>query len=387
MKQDRPSSAAPAGREALTVLSIQPVAEQGGSDQALLRLAGALTGAGWTVHIALPEASPMAAELEAAGARLHVVPMKRISTSHDRRAWAAYALGWPVSVVRLWRLARQAHADVVHSNSLHSWYGWAVAGLAGRPHIWHAREIVTQSRAALRAERVLARWGARRVIAASDAVAAQLDPANVVVVHEDVSPDQFYPGRAGRARERFGLADDALLVGYVGRIDTWKGVDVLLDAAPELAARRPGAQVVVAGSPVAGKEGYASSLAQRAEDRGARWLGPLSGPEAGDLIADLDCLVCPSTTPEPWGLALVEALACGAPVVATNAGGPLEVLAGLPHAGRLVPPSDVGALAAAVAAVLPAATSTPARRARPVLRAGSAPPYPELFGAVAARLD
>ena len=113
----------------------------------------------------------------------------------------------------------------------------------------------------------------------------------------------------------------------------------------------------------------------------------MSGPEAGDLIADLDCLAYPSTTPEPWGLALVEALACGVPVVATEAGGPVEILTGLPQAGRLVRPCDAKALGDAVAAVLPAATSTVARRGRPVLRAGTAPPYPELFAAVAARLD
>jgi glycosyltransferase involved in cell wall biosynthesis len=368
---------------------VQPVAETGGSDQALLRLSRQLVAAGWSVHVAMPGASPMADEFAAAGVALHVVPMKRISTSHDRGAWAGYALGWPVSVSRLWVLARTVRADVILSNSLHSWYGWAVALLAGRPHIWHAREIVTQSPTALRVERFLARWFARRVVAASEAVAAQLDSANVVIVPEEASPDEFRPGRAGHARSRYGLADTALVVGYVGRIDTWKGLDVLLDAVPMVLDRRGDARFVIAGAVVPGKEAYAGALAQRATGLGVAWLGPLSGPEAGDLIADLDCLVLASTTPEPWGLVLVEALACGAPVVATNAGGPLEILTGLPGpgAGRLVPPSDPAALAVAIAELLPAATSTELRRGRRAWRNGGPPPYLELFSAVAQGLD
>ena len=193
----------------------------------------------------------MASEFEATGAVLHVVPMERISTSHGAKAWAAYVLGWPRSVLQLWRLARELRPDVIHSNSLHSWYGWAAAWLARKPHIWHAREIVVQSRRALQVERFLALHFARRVIAVSKAVASQLHPRNVIVVHEEADPAEFFPGRAGRGRARLGLPDGALLVGYVGRIDTWKGVDVLLDSVPSLQRERPGDDVrlVIAGGP------------------------------------------------------------------------------------------------------------------------------------------
>ena len=142
----------------------------------------------------------------------------------------------------------------------------------------------------------------------------------------------------------------------------------------------------MAGGTVRGKEAYAASLAERASELGVRWLGPLPGAEAADLMADLDCLAYPSTGPEPWGLSLVEALACGVPAVTTDAGGPREILAGLGgSAGILVQPGDAPALASAIDQVLPEATSTQLRRARPVLRSGQAPPYPELFAAAAAR--
>jgi glycosyltransferase involved in cell wall biosynthesis len=295
---------------------------------------------------------------------------------------------WPLAVVRLVRLARRVGADVIHSNSLHSWYGWAAAAWLRRPHVWHAREIVTQSSRALRLERGLARRFAVRVIAISAAVAAQLDPRNVVVLFDEPDPAEFHPGRAGQFRVQVGIPDDVPLVGTAGRIDTWKGIDVLLDAVPSMQAVRPDLQVVIAGSLVQNKEAYSDRLAARAATMpGVHWLGPRT--DMADLMADLDIFVLPSTQPEPFGLVLVEALASGVPVVATAAGGPVEILGEVESAaGRLVPPGDAAALAAAVRDLLgdsrDGPTSTATRRALPRLRQVTSPSFAALFDQVVA---
>jgi len=351
------------------ILSIQPVAERGGSDRALVRLARSLAQGGWDCHIAVPGWPPMAAELENTGATIHVVPMRRITTSGGAGHWLAYLVAWPGSVIRLARLARRLDADVIHSNSLHSWYGWAVAAVLRRPHIWHAREIVVQSDAALVFERWLARHFADTVVAVSTAVAAQLDGAAVVVEYDEPDPGEFHPGRAGCFRSRFGIADEVPLVGAAGRIDTWKGLEVLLAAVPALQAGRPGVEFLIAGGVVRGKESFALGLKNRAAGlAGVHWLGERD--DMAELIADLDVLVLPSTTPEPFGLAVVEALASGVPVVATAAGGPLEILGPAPGgAGRLIPPGDASRLVSATLELLPPGPSgAAARRARPVLR-------------------
>ena len=164
------------------ILSVQPVSDGGGSEHALIGMLGELAADGWDCHVAVPEPARMAAEYAAAGATLHVVPMANLTTSGRHGRWLRFAARWPWTVLRLARLVRRLDAGLVHSNSLHSWYGWAAAALTGRPHVWHAREIVFQSRAALALERFLTRRFAARVIAVSDAVAAQLHPDNVVVL-------------------------------------------------------------------------------------------------------------------------------------------------------------------------------------------------------------
>jgi glycosyltransferase involved in cell wall biosynthesis len=252
--------------------------------------------------------------------------------------------------------------------------------LARLPHVWHAREIVFQSAPALRLERFLARHFATTVVAVSSAVAAQLDPGNVIVVHDDADREVFRPERAGAFRRAAGLADDVLLVGSVARVDVWKGFDVLLDAF----AATDGVELVIAGGPVPGKEAYYESVAARAvRTDGVHWLGPWPAADVPGLMADLDVFAQVSTEPEPYGLVLVEALATGVPVVGGAAGGPLDIVTS-PKWGRLVPPGDSAALAAAVLELLPPATSTALRTGRPPLGDPPRSDFAAVFDAAAA---
>jgi glycosyltransferase involved in cell wall biosynthesis len=362
---------------------VQPVAERGGSDHALLRLVRSLPREEFDVHIAVPASSPLSKEFVEAGATLHVMPMRRISTRHGAGEWAAYAAGWPIAVVRLARLIRELGADVVHSNSLHSWYGFAAARLTSRPHVWHAREIVIQSSAALRVERFLCRHFATRVIAVSYAVAAQLDPANVVVLDDHLDPNEFSPSRAGRFRGRLAISDDVPLVGAIGRLDPLKGFDTLAAAFASVRQRRPDARLIIVGTPVAGHERYPAHLqAQLAEVHGAQLLE--ARDDIPDVMADLDVLAFPSVEPESYGLVLVEALVSGTPVVATDLGGPPEIVRrARPASRRLVAPGDKQALADAIVELLPSNTNADRRREREPALALPPPRFAEVFRAAA----
>ena len=364
----------------IRLCSIQPVAERGGSDQAQLRMLRMLPPDEFECHVVVPAQPPLRTAFEAAGVTVHIIPMRRISRSHRASDWAEYALAWPVTVLRLARLLRQLDIDVVHTNSFHSWYGWAAAALVRRPHVWHGREIVVQSAAALRFERFVIPRFSKRVLSMSHAIADQLDGVDVTVVHETADPSEFRPEQAGAFRPRVGIRDDVLLVGAAGRVDSWKGFDVLLDAFRRVRATRDDIDLVVAGGPVRGKEDLYDALVAEANGLpGAHWGGPRD--DIGDLLADLDVFVLPSVEPEPYGLVLVEALMSGARVVATNEGGPPEILEEAePDSGQLVPVRDPAAMAGAILTELAAvaATSTAVRAARHPRRS----PEPERFAAI-----
>ena len=122
-----------------------------------------------------------------------------------------------------------------------------------------------------------------------------------------------------------------------------KGFDLLVEAMPALLAAVPGAHAVVIGD---GPEGVA--LASLAERLGVSARVRLHGPstDPATILAAADVLAAPSRN-EGMGRALVEAMALGVPVVGTDVGG-IPSVVGDDQAGRLIPPDDVSALAAAL---------------------------------------
>lgn len=141
---------------------------------------------------------------------------------------------------------------------------------------------------------------------------------------------------------------------YVGWINYNKGIDVLLEAMRGLAARGlPGRLALVGGSYYRNTRLQEERLRAVAAslDLGDRvtFLGRQPPEEVARLMARSAVVVLPSKA-ESFGAVLVEALACGTPVVATRCGGPEDIVD--PEVGRLVPVGDPAALADAISAVL-----------------------------------
>ncbi len=154
-------------------------------------------------------------------------------------------------------------------------------------------------------------------------------------------------------RRELGVAEDAFLVLYAGRIGREKGVDVLVRAFAEVARTRPGSHLVVVGSPSLGADPvdsarYEGELRELAEGLSVSWLAARHDVVA--LIQSADVAVVPSLWPEPLSRSVMEPLACGVPVVATRVGGNPEILTGW-LSEYLVEPDDVEGLAQKVASL------------------------------------
>jgi phosphatidylinositol alpha-mannosyltransferase len=134
------------------------------------------------------------------------------------------------------------------------------------------------------------------------------------------------------------------VVGFLGRLDEpRKGLQVLLEAFPAIAAARPEARLLVVGP--GDVDDAVGQLPQHLRDR-AEFLGRVSDEDKARALASVDVMIAPNTGGESFGIVLLEAMAAGAPVVASDLVAFRSVLAG-GRGGVLVPVADASALAEA----------------------------------------
>jgi glycosyltransferase involved in cell wall biosynthesis len=171
------------------------------------------------------------------------------------------------------------------------------------------------------------------------------------VLYNGVNTTQFQPDPEAAQRERTRLGINKRVMLYVGRVCEQKGSDVLLHAAQLLRQRRDDVQLVIAG-PIGqfGLKDDPDRWVERIEQAGGLYLGAVEEERLAAIYNLADVFVMPTRAYEMFGMAAVEAQACGRPVVASDAGGLREVVPD--DCGARFPVGDAGRLADSVAALL-----------------------------------
>lgn len=181
------------------------------------------------------------------------------------------------------------------------------------------------------------------------------DPARVRAIPNGCDASLFQPADRAAARRELGLPGDAEIVLYVGRLVAEKGLRELVASTRALSAQRPGLHTVLVGEGPLQAELAAVIAADPSLP--VRLVGSQSPSRVARWMAAADVVTLPSYS-EGHPNVLVEALACGRPVVATDVGGIPEVVDG--HCGVLIPTRDAAALAAALVRALEFSWDRPA---------------------------
>lgn len=318
--------------------------ENGGAERVLVTLVSGLDSQRFRpVVCCLTKKGRLAAELEARG-----IP---VVTMHKRPKIDLTLL------FRLRKLMRQQKIDIVHTHVFTAnFWGRLAAIFAGVP------VLITHEHSTFTVDNRYRRWieavlicRTNKVITVSENLRrrivseGRLPPGVVLTIHNGLrlQPPSLNETKRAQLRRELGLEKFDAVIGTVGRLEPRKNYPMLLEAMKRLLARHPRTTLLMVG---AGPE--EEKLQQQARDLGINQHVVFAGyrSDISDLLS-LMSTFCLSSTTEGISMAILEAMAAGVPVVATQVGGNPEIIPDHKY-GLLVPSGDAAALANALAETL-----------------------------------
>lgn len=381
----------------LRVLFIDHTAMMGGGEVALLNLVSYLDRTRFVPVVLLLQDGPLHASLIEHGIETHLHPVASsiLSARKDtlglktllqiRDVFQAF-----IAVRGIARKIRTLNVEIVHTNSLKAdLIGGLAARFCGKVVIWHVRDridsdylpgaVVLAFRlfAKIVPDWVIANSGAtlntlRRRSASSAAIPSGfvLAPnsdgafaawgndkigsrAGAYIVHDGTLMPETAGGMPPAKNPEMRLEQGGPIIALVGRITRWKGQHVFLQAACWVHRRIPEARFQIVGAALFDEKDYEAEIHALAEKLGVEKYVEFAGFRTNipQYMSTIDLLVHASITGEPFGQVLIEAMAAGKPVVATNGGGvPEIVIHG--ETGLLVPMNDAAAMADAICNLL-----------------------------------
>jgi glycosyltransferase involved in cell wall biosynthesis len=343
----------------VTILQVVPRLDTGGSEQATVEIAEALTRAGARALVAT-EGGRLAIAVTQAGGEIVTLPLA------SKNPFTILA-----NAKRLQRLIEERDVALVHARSrAPAWSAYLAARRTGRPFVttYHgAYGTLGPLKAAYnsvmgRGDRVIAnsRYTANLVAARHGLEQTRIRPIYRGIDEGAFDPLVVPPGPVAKLRERWGVARDIKIVLQAARLTGLKGHRQTIEAAATLA--REGAldnAVIIFAGDAPGKAAYRQELigliARHGLEDKVRLVGHCHDMPVAFLAAHV--ALVPSLVPETFGRTSIEAQAMGCPVILSDIGALPETVVAPEQdkarfTGWLVPPGDAAALAGAIGAAL-----------------------------------
>ncbi|MBW4468472.1 MAG: glycosyltransferase family 4 protein [Pegethrix bostrychoides GSE-TBD4-15B] len=334
----------------MKILFLDQTGQIGGAELSLLDLLKPFRA---DCLVALFKDGPFKDLLEQHQVSVQILSNRSLSVSKD----SSFLQGLSSSFQLLPLIAQTAQLsrrfDLIYANTQKALVIGAMASyLSRRPLIYHLRDIISPDHFSATNRSLiinLANRFASLVIANSQASQAAFVAAGghqeiTKVVYNGFQPELYQYSSANRSelRQQLGL-DTQFVVGHFSRISPWKGQHVLIEA---LQYCSEDVTAILVGDALFGEDQYVNQLHQRINElklgNRVQTLGFRS--DVAELMSASDLIAHTSTSPEPFGRIIVEAMLCRRPVIAAAAGGVVEIVK---HGktGWLSPPEDSRKLA------------------------------------------
>ena len=323
-----------------SILFIHQSAELYGSDKTMLYFLSELDKTKYLPVIVLPFDGPLKTELEKNNIKVVIAPvLKLYRKMFTPKNLIKFFKEYKEGVNTLDELNKEYDFKLVYSHTLAALIGIIFAQKRSIKHLWHVQEIIAKPKIFnLAFKRLLSLksnhkvvydsiatmnfWinGNKNLTAKSEAVWNGIETSNL--------PTFSNEEKVAVRKDFFLCQNDEIVIALVGRINSWKGQQLLLHAFALLSKTHKNIKLVYLGSAPPNQEVFEIDLKSKIrefhlEDRVV--IIPFQ-KEITKFWNSIDIAVVPSTEPEPFGMVVIEAMLAKKPVVASNHGGPTEIV-------------------------------------------------------------
>lgn len=328
------------------VLFLQSSSEGYGSGKIIIQVLRQYRKEGLTPVVVLTNAGPLAHQLKAEGFTVFIQNLGILRRKYVHPAGLLNRLRKNLKAYRfLSQLHQQYHFELVYSNTLAVIVGAYWAKRRQIPHLWHIHEILPGPAPLVKMLSLLLDQSTPHPIAVSQAVANYWQPllkkSQIQVIHNGIPYEPFL-NETPEAKKQIGLPTDQVLIGMIGRINPGKGQLFFLEMAHRLSGRFEEIHFVMVGDPFHGYEPILEDLLRGIKSKGLEARVSYLGfrEDIPQIMAALDVFVLPSILPDSFPTVILEAMASGKAVVATQSGGASEMVRN-EETGFLIPIGDI----------------------------------------------
>lgn len=307
-----------------------------GSDRSLLNLVKNLDKDKFNITVILPEDGPLVDKInrfdnvEVIINELVVLRRKNLSLS----GMSQYFIMLIKSIKFINNLIKEKNIDIVYTNTSVIFAGGISAKLCKVKSIWHIREIIKSKYERFIVSRIVNTFSDYIIAnskATAEAISKNKDKVKVIYNAIDIEKDinlEYIDEAYNEVAATVVRSNNKIKVGMAGRINRWKGQKLFVDMAKLVSQDNDNVEFLIAGNVYKGEDYILDDLKEYILESGVKDKIGLLGQvdNMNSFYKNIDIFILPSIQPEPFGLVVIEAMNNKLPVVATNHGGPVEII-------------------------------------------------------------
>ncbi|MCH7407956.1 glycosyltransferase family 4 protein [Belliella sp. DSM 111904] len=315
------------------ILMLHSSSDLYGASKIFLISIQALKKHGFEIDVVLSEDGPLVTEIKKEAINVHIQKLgilrrkyfnikgliNRASTLYEAHSF-------------LGKIIESRKIDIIYSNTSAVLVGGWVAKKHNLPHVTHLHEIIASPSWLKGFLGKVINKHSNLVIAVSKAVkdswSDKIEPKKINLLYNGIPHQPYHEITSKINQDLPKESEGKILIGMIARVNHWKGQHYFIEIAEQLSKTKSGLHFIIVGDAFPGTEHFVDSLLRKISRSGIKekisYLGYRT--DIPEILNTLDIFILPSILPDPLPTTVLEAMAAGKPVIATNIGGAREMV-------------------------------------------------------------